>query len=167
MDLSTEVVVAFDFTPSSQHALEHAIEVAPRTPKHVLHVVSILDTRGTLRASRASGMDRDSAEAVQRHVQERVSAVLAGRPPNHMRVFVHARGGKPADEILALAAEVGADVIYIGSHGLTGLERLLLGSVSERVVREARCPVMVVRARTYPRVDGLPRAEQLQLASDR
>ena len=46
-------------------------------------------------------------------------------------------------------------LIFIGSHGKTGIERLLLGSVSERIVREAQCPVMVVRAKTYAEVDLL------------
>lgn len=65
---------------------------------------------------------------------------------------MHVRIGKAAAQVLALAAEIGADHILLGSHGKTGVERLLLGSVSEHVVREARCPVTVVRPKTYPDV---------------
>ena len=54
---------------------------------------------------------------------------------------------------LALAEEVGAEMIFIGSHGRVSIERFLLGSTSEVVVREARCPVMVVRERTYKDVE--------------
>ena len=65
----------------------------------------------------------------------RVNEVLAG-------VTVNVNGGMGSD-----------DLVFVGSHGLTGLERLILGSVSERIVREAHCPVMVVRPKTYEAVD--------------
>ncbi len=55
--------------------------------------------------------------------------------------------GDAADVICTVAAEQGVDVIVVGSHGRTGLGRLLLGSVSEHVVRHAPCPVLVVRSR--------------------
>ncbi len=54
--------------------------------------------------------------------------------------------GEPADAILAAAASEGADVIVIGSSGRTGVGRMLLGSVTDDVVRRAVVPVMVVRA---------------------
>jgi hypothetical protein len=60
---------------------------------------------------------------------------------------------KPSRAILALAGEVGADLIIVGSHGLTGVERLLLGSTSETVVREAKCSVEVARPKRYPEVE--------------
>ena len=55
--------------------------------------------------------------------------------------------GDVAKTICRLAEELGVDVIVVGSHGRTGLERLFLGSVSEHVVRHAPCPVLVVRER--------------------
>jgi len=54
------------------------------------------------------------------------------------------RHGVPADEIVALAAEEGIDLIVIATHGHTGLHRFILGSVTERVVRTASCPVLTV-----------------------
>jgi nucleotide-binding universal stress UspA family protein len=50
-----------------------------------------------------------------------------------------------SDEILQVADEIGADLIVLGTHGRTGLGRLLMGSVAEQVVRRARCPVLTVR----------------------
>jgi hypothetical protein len=70
--------------------------------------------------------------------------------------FVHARIGKPAQEILDLARSVGADLIIVGSKGITGIERMLLGSVSERVVREAGCTVEVARPKQYSEVELMP-----------
>ncbi len=54
--------------------------------------------------------------------------------------------GYPADEIIKAAKEEGADMIVVGNLGRTGIERVLLGSVSEAVVRNAPCPVLVVRS---------------------
>jgi len=54
--------------------------------------------------------------------------------------------GHPADMILTVAEEEGCDMIVMGTMGLSGLKRLLLGSVAENVVRHAHCPVMVVRS---------------------
>jgi nucleotide-binding universal stress UspA family protein len=57
----------------------------------------------------------------------------------------HLRVGKPEAEITALAEEIGAGLIAVGSRGLGGIRRAMLGSVSDSVVRHAHCPVMVVR----------------------
>jgi nucleotide-binding universal stress UspA family protein len=53
--------------------------------------------------------------------------------------------GDPAAEIVRVAKEIGADLIVMGTHGRTGLGRLLMGSVAERVLRQAPCPVLTVR----------------------
>jgi nucleotide-binding universal stress UspA family protein len=57
------------------------------------------------------------------------------------------RQGGAVDEILAHAKEAGADLIVMGTHGRTGLSHLLMGSVAERVLRTAHCPVLTVKAR--------------------
>jgi len=57
--------------------------------------------------------------------------------------------GEVAGTICHVAEELGADVVVVGSHGRTGLERLFLGSVSEHVVRHAPCPVLVVREKHH------------------
>jgi nucleotide-binding universal stress UspA family protein len=125
-----------------------AVDVAARAPQHVLHIVCALDSSG------ARHIKAETADHMREQVLERVTATFAGRDTAaDVQVFVHARIGHPAKEILDVAYEVGADLMFIGSHGKTGVERFLLGSVSERVVREARCPVMVVRPKGYKDVD--------------
>lgn len=152
-----QVVVAYDFSLSAEQALARAVEVAARAPQHVLHIVAALDphdratTGGVLR-----GVTYEAAEHVQNMIMQRVTAAFAGRDTaSEVQFFVHARIGKAADEILALASDVGADLLFIGCHGRTGFERLLLGSVSERIVREAGCPVVVARPKTYADIDLL------------
>jgi nucleotide-binding universal stress UspA family protein len=54
--------------------------------------------------------------------------------------------GDPAGEIVRIAAEEGVDMIVLGTHGRSGISRMLMGSVAEGVVRRASCPVLVSRA---------------------
>lgn len=148
-----QVVVAYDFSPSSEQALARAVEVAARAPQHVLHVIAALDPHGHVTGP-LEGATYETADRIQGLIMERVTSAFAGRPTAAaVQFFVHARIGKPASEILGLASDVGADLIFIGSHGKTGVERLLLGSVSERVVREAGCPVLVAREKAYADID--------------
>jgi nucleotide-binding universal stress UspA family protein len=151
-----QVVVAYDFSPSAEQALARAIDVACRAPQHVLHVVAALDPRRGFPIIPTHHVDYVYAARIQDMIGEYIKDMLGGRPSSTpIDFYVHARIGHPAEQILDLAREVGADLIFIGSHGLTGLERLMLGSVSERVVREAKCPVMVARAKTYDDVELL------------
>ena len=151
---SIQVVVAFDFSPSSELALARAVEVVARAPQHVMHVAAILSEHAGALFGTLSGVSYHDAEKLQQLVSEKVAAAFEGRPSAaEVEFYVHARIGKPHEEILDLAREVSADLLFIGSHGKSGIERMLLGSVSERVVREAQCPVMVVRDKTYPAVE--------------
>ena len=73
---------------------------------------------------------------------EQVKVLMAEAP---VTVDVDVRVGRPDEGIIECAKERGADLIVMGSHGRTGLDRLLIGSVSERVIGRAECPVMVVK----------------------
>jgi nucleotide-binding universal stress UspA family protein len=152
---SQQVVVAYDFSQGGVVVLERAVELACRAPFHFLHVVTVIDSRiGVPAVPIDDDVDFHYAEKVQAATTATVEAALAAHvitgPEVHF--FVHARIGKPAEEILGLASDVGADLIMVGSHGLTTLDRLLLGSTAEKVVREAKCAVIVARPKTYPPV---------------
>ncbi len=69
-----------------------------------------------------------------------------GAPDPQVRVEHRLEEGDPATQILRVAQETGSDLIVTGSHGRTGLDRLLMGSVAEQVVRRASCPVLTVKA---------------------
>ena len=150
-----QVVVAFDFTPSAEAALERAVDVAARAPEHVLHVITAVASGGTVKVDEDQDILYETpADHIHQLVTARIAAAFATRATaEDTKFFVHARVGRPAREILSLAKEVGADLIFIGSEGRVGVGRLLLGSVSEQVVREAHCPVMVVRPKTYEDVE--------------
>jgi nucleotide-binding universal stress UspA family protein len=76
-------------------------------------------------------------------LQAQLNALAAGTKIDSVEARVVE--GDPAGAIVDLAREAGADVIVIGSHGRTGLGRLLMGSVAEHVVRKASCPVLTVK----------------------
>lgn len=152
----SQVVVGFDFSHSGRAALYRAIALATRAPFHVLHFVCVVEPHAPLHAVPGHKVDYEYAERVQRALADEIEQELRGANAFvRVHFYVHARIGKPAEEILGLAREVGADLIIVGSKGLTGVERLVLGSVSERVVREAGCAVMVARPKAYDHVDLL------------
>lgn len=158
MSVAIQVVVAYDFSRSAGAALHRAVTLAARAPSHVLHVVCVIDPKDAIPSIPPyNGVDHMYAARVQealaaeiQHALELVSVT------ERVHFFVHARIGKPAAEILALSRDVGAELIIIGSTGTTGLERLLVGSTSEHVVREALCTVEVARQTRYPEVELTP-----------
>lgn len=148
-----QVVIAYDFSTTAEEAILRGIEIACRAPQHVLHVLVAIDSREGFPVAPTKHVDYAYAERLQKLVTQRMIEGFAGRKTaSEVQFFVHARIGKAAEEILDLAHDVGADMIIIGSHGKTGVERFVLGSVSERVVREAHCPVIIARAKTYATV---------------
>ncbi len=145
-----QVVVGFDLSRSGHAALYRAIALATRAPLHVLHFICVVEPHGTNPDLPSHGVvDFAYTERVQEALTEAITLELRAANAEGVHFIVHVRIGKPADEILHLAGDVGADLIIVGSKGLTGLERLVVGSVSEKVVREAGCTVEVARAKTY------------------
>jgi nucleotide-binding universal stress UspA family protein len=152
-----QVVVAFDFSHSGHEALYRAISIAKRTSNQVFHFVCVIEPHTPVPAVVTKGaVDYRYAEQVQQALVDEVASELkAASIADRVHFFVHARIGKPADEILALAKEVGADLIVIGTKGLTGVEHFVIGSVAEKIVRQAGCAVIVARAKKYEYVPRL------------
>lgn len=90
---------------------------------------------------------------------DRLSTVYPG--VRELRIEAKVVEGSPATEILNTAKENGCDLIVMGTHGRSGLGRLLMGSVAEVVVRKASCPVLTVKAPTVatkPSAEAVPEA---------
>jgi len=139
-----QIVVAYDFTAVSEAALDHAIALLKRDPAQILHFVMALNDHQTYLSA-----DSTRAELIVR-IQRLFAAHALGRDAEF---FVHTRIGRPEEEIVQLAQEIGADLVIVGSHSRTTVGRLFLGSVSEAVVRAARCPVLVARPKEYADVE--------------
>ncbi len=151
---TSKVIVAYDFSHSARAALDRAITLANRAPFHVLHVICVIEPHGAIPEVPHKGkVDFAYAERVQEVLTNAIVGQLrAAEISDRVHICVHARIGKPAEQILDLAREIGADLIIVGSRGTNGVERLLLGSVSEHVVREAQCTVQVARPKKYDEV---------------
>ncbi|HSN89855.1 MAG TPA: universal stress protein [Anaeromyxobacteraceae bacterium] len=139
-----EILCAVDFSKGSSATLEAAADVARRHEANL----TLLHVREPPPAAAPSGFAPPTVpsevEAVEigRQLERwrEEAARLAGR-----EVRAELAAGAPASEIVRRLREGRFDLAVVGTHGRTGLRRLVLGSVAERVVREAPCPVLVVR----------------------
>lgn len=133
------VLVPIDFSEESFAALEPAREfVTAASQLYVLHVLSHLHPA-------EPGVVWNNIDDQQR--QQKVEKALRDRFQNseYQNVHINVTVGDPSSEIIDYAKAVETDLIVIPSHGRTGIARFFLGSVAERVVRFAHCPVVVLR----------------------
>lgn len=123
--------------------LDHAVERAQESGAAIilLHVLQPLYALGRLEAAALRSLKADA----RRHFKQRLDTVAARRISHKVRFKPWLLEGDPAKVIVDAAAKTGTDLIVMGSVGRTGIQRLLLGSVAERVVRAADIPVTVVR----------------------
>ena len=132
-----EILAASDFSAQGEAAIRTALAygAAFGARVHVLHV--------------SWPAERDVTPLLQRYAEE-------ARPG--VRVVTATAGGDPAREIVRYATRQGVDLIVLGAHGRSGVSRMLLGSVAERVARTAPCPVL-----TVPPPEPVPRQLEAQL----
>ena len=133
------VVVPIDFSDDSFAALNTAAEIAAdRRDLRLVHVLPPLEPAepGVIWHT----VDDASRE---RHAAEALRAELFKR--GHEGLAIHVSIGDPGSRIVAYAKELDAGLVVIPSRGKSRLERLVLGSVAERVVRLAHCPVLVLK----------------------
>jgi hypothetical protein len=94
------------------------------------------------------------------HLTEHVAKMPANLAKGRIRrVVAHFRHGSPAKNVAQLAADLDADLVIVGSHGHSGIERFFLGSVAERISRLAHCPVMIVRPKDHTIAGAVPEIE--------
>ncbi len=134
-----KVLFPTDFSTSSDAGLSHATSLARDAGAKMLivHVEEPPTAYGG--GEMYYGIPEPDTAALQKML-EAVKPTDASVPYEHHLVV-----GDPATEIVRLAEEQGADMIVMGTHGRTGLSRLLMGSVAEAVVRRANCPVMTYK----------------------
>ena len=128
------ILVPTDFSPSAGEALRIAREGFPGAEIYLLHVLEPKQVAGALKSPVHSA---EESRALVAETRKRLTALA--RPSKLCDVAI----GTPYEKTLARAAEWGADLIVMGTHGRTGLAHLLVGSVAEAVVRHARLPVLI------------------------
>ena len=137
------IVVGTDGSPSADAAVRRAAEIAKGSGTRV-HLVTAYPDVPTYRETIAS-----SAKAEPIDLRQAAESVLAREAraleDDGIEVMTHAREGDPAEVIIDVAQEEGADLIIVGARGLSGIQRFLLGSVSSKLSHHAPTSVMVVR----------------------
>jgi nucleotide-binding universal stress UspA family protein len=140
-----KILVATDFSPPSDAALEYAIDLASRlgasvTLLHTYEIPMYGVPDGTFVAT------PEMVGQIQSAGQKALDAALAKRKDRGPPLDARLREGRAWEMIHATAAEIGADLIVIGTHGRKGFARALLGSVAEKVIRTATVPVLAVHS---------------------
>jgi len=148
-----KILVAIDGSEEAALAARTAADIAQKTGSelHVVHARLMLPWTGYSAGTLTGGAvdAEDARERVARWLEDQVDWIEA---EGGNVAQAHLRLGRPeegiitvAEEIVSLAEEIGAGLIVVGSRGLGGIRRALIGSVSDSVVRHAHCPVLVVR----------------------
>lgn len=141
----TKILIAIDFSENSECAFDYALTLATRFDAEltIIHVINEpVDLRGFY-------VPHISFEQLEKEIEESAVKMMEtfcstklGTFSNYKTVIVT---GIPCDEIIAAATKMDASMIVLGTHGRTGLDRILFGSTAERVVRSADCPVLTVK----------------------
>jgi universal stress protein A len=146
-----KILVPIDFSECSKKALRYAVALARQFQAEILclHVVEIPYGAGE------AGLVVEM-QTFRKHLHtesQRALAEMVRAEARELSAKASLRSGAPHHEIALAAEESQADLIVISTHGRTGLGRFFLGSTTERVVRHAPCPVLVVREREHDFID--------------
>jgi nucleotide-binding universal stress UspA family protein len=142
------ILCPVDFSDASRHALDHAVAIAGWYESQItaLHVIApafkfepplLFAERGSLTSL---SVDKDE---IRTRLDEWLAAARTRRVPSESRLCE----GRAAESVLAVAQSIPADLIVMGTHGRSGFERFVLGSVTEKVLRNAPCPVLTTPPR--------------------
>jgi nucleotide-binding universal stress UspA family protein len=141
-------LVPVDFSDSSLRALRYAVNLVAESGGLLTIVHVVPADYGWLGIGKEEFRDLD--KSLQHQAAERLRAFAGANVPRHLSANLEVRLGRPAEEIVAAANESKSDLIVLSTHGLTGLDRYLIGSVADRVARLAPCPVFLMRAGKEP-----------------
>jgi nucleotide-binding universal stress UspA family protein len=139
------IVHPTDFSPASEPAFAQALEIAGREGAE-LTLVHVLEPISPFPDGDYRTRHRELRIALETTARQALDPLLARAKQAQVRVSGVVMEGWPPEEIVKAARKRRADLIVIGTHGRTGMKRLLLGSVAERVILLAHCPVLTVRA---------------------
>lgn len=137
-----------DFSATAAAALPYARALA-KLGGGAIHLATVIDPNERAEAAGLGGLSRAESEQLAESTAEHAGARLEGLARTTdwrgVTVQVHTRRGRPAQELVALAAELKADLIVMASHGRLGFQRFMLGSTCEEVIRHSLVPVLTVK----------------------
>lgn len=144
MPIPKTILVPVDFSDTSEHALDYAVELAKSLGAKVvvLHAYE-LPVYGFPDGAFVATVEM--ATRIMNGAQAALAACVEKRKSAGVEMKTELRQGDPIEEIHAVADAVSADLICVGTHGRRGIARALLGSVTEQVIRTAKKPVLAIR----------------------
>jgi universal stress protein A len=149
-----KILVPVDFSDASDKALAYAVAFARQFHAKILllHVVHVSYMAGEYGPIDVPVLEDQLIEAAKQKIQE----LAKDKVPAELLEGTAVCAGPAVHEIAELAKERNTDLIILSTHGYTGLKRVMLGSVTENVVRHAPCPVLVVREREHEFIHEQP-----------
>jgi nucleotide-binding universal stress UspA family protein len=142
-NLYKNIVITTDGSENTQRAISYGIEIA-KLSGAVVHALYVVNTPSTISESWTAGK-KTVEEIMKIEGEKALSKVKEIGRSSGVEVKEVLLDGHPSDEIIKFAKNNNMDLIVMGTLGKTGLEKFLIGSVAEKVVRGSKVPVMVVR----------------------
>ncbi|MBX7163469.1 MAG: universal stress protein [Saprospiraceae bacterium] len=140
-----KILCPYDFSENADEALRYAVKLAnPNTEICLLNIIQLpylIDPYGFVYYDeKADQLKKDVESAMEKKINELNERYKGFVFSPHIAV-----NNDPAEVILQKQKEAGCEMVIMGSHGRKGLKRLLMGSVAETVLREADCPVLIIK----------------------
>jgi nucleotide-binding universal stress UspA family protein len=141
-----QILCPIDFSHASRHALDHAVAIATWYQSEILalHVINLAVTPEPRILPARFPVSTLRVDDERQLMEEELRSWLEPANRAGLRITLLVDEGNPAPRILDRVSSVQADFIVMGTHGLSGFEHFMLGSVAEKVLRRATCPVMTV-----------------------
>jgi nucleotide-binding universal stress UspA family protein len=143
------ILAAVSLDDTGDLALREAARSAQQHGSTELHLVHVVSDRVSAESETDESVLHGQLAHAREQLQIRVETLESTQT---LRVLGHIRPGVPVRGILQVAADIDADLIVVGTHKRTGVRKFMLGSVAERVLREAHCPVLVAMQKDHPLV---------------
>ena len=139
-----KVLVAVDFSAHSESALKLALDLV-ETFSAELHLVHVFPEPLALAPPYGPSLPADFGMRIERAAVDHFQQWQEKHCPAGLSVTSYVRRGDASKQIIEAAEEIDSDLIVMGTRGTTGLEHILMGSVAERTVRGAHCPVLTTK----------------------
>jgi nucleotide-binding universal stress UspA family protein len=168
-NVQNRIAVGVDFTDTGNHALREAMRLSRQLPGSELHVIHVLRADKSLHDAKkldelSRGL-RSKVDELKGHVAS-VCAPPMGNDPFSQEIVFHVRIGEPAEAIHQTAVDIDADMIVVGTAGRSGVEKLILGSVAEELIRMAHVPVVVAHPKDFSNLRKSERPEPARPGED-
>jgi len=145
MELIKKILVPIDFSDYSKKALHYTVAFAKQfnAQIYLVYVIEPVVYPADLSMGQVAIPQAEiDLSAKSKEELKQLAEIEIG---NLLKYYIIIKNGKPFMEIIETASEIDADLIIISTHGHTGVEHLLFGSTTEKVVRKAPCPVLTIR----------------------